>query len=185
MQLGCVQLIISLDYLLNVVSRQPSGSWRREGWAALIKSDAETREKAAKQRTHQYLKCLTSSQTQTDPHLSISFECYLLIIITKSDRMHLNSSCSQYLNWTRTPFSPHHIDFIKIQEFQTRLNAPLCTFREGKRVFSMQNWLKLMGKRLFFKKGLPKLAKSKSLYISTPPLTSCFVTENGAEPTPL
>lgn len=31
MQLGCVQLIISLDYLLNAASRQPSGSWRREG----------------------------------------------------------------------------------------------------------------------------------------------------------
>lgn len=49
MQLGCVQLIISLDYLLNAASRQPSGSWRREGWAELIERDAELRAKVAKQ----------------------------------------------------------------------------------------------------------------------------------------
>lgn len=51
MQLGYVQGLISLDYLLNVANRQPSGSYRHEGWVALIKSDAEMREKEAKQNT--------------------------------------------------------------------------------------------------------------------------------------
>ena len=43
MQLGDVQFLISLDYLLNGANRQPPGSQRYDGCVALIISDVEIR----------------------------------------------------------------------------------------------------------------------------------------------
>lgn len=185
MQLGCVQLIISLDYLLNVVSRQPSGSWRREGWAALIKSDAETREKAAKQRTRQYLKCLTSSQTQTEPTLKYFF--WMLFI--NNYHKERQDAPEQFLVPIFEPnkdalFSASH-RFHKDSGVSNAAECAAVHVRRGWKSVFCAKLIKTDGEMLFLKKGLPKLVKSKRLYISTPPLTSCFVAENGAEPTPL
>lgn len=86
MQLGYVQCLISLDYLLNVANRQPPGSWRHEGWVALIKSDVEMREKVAKQNTYFssfFLKCNQLSYPNRPTPWSNSSECcWLLIIMT-------------------------------------------------------------------------------------------------------
>lgn len=47
MQLGYIHCLISLDYLLNAVNRQPPGSWSNEGRVAVIKSDVKMRVKVS------------------------------------------------------------------------------------------------------------------------------------------
>lgn len=91
MQLGCVQLIISLDYLLNAASRQPSGSWRSEGWAQLIERDTELRAKVAKQNASIF-KMFNKLCTQTDSRLEHLFWVSFIMNRMKSGGMHLKSS---------------------------------------------------------------------------------------------